>query len=325
MPYLNFIDLSYFYQFCFVIFKKIYYTIIKNFLLFHTIHTLAIYLAKRMKNTKIIIAESQGFCFGVRRALQIVEKKDEILILGDLIHNKKVIDILRSKGKYTVYEMPKTPQCIAITAHGNKKEVIEDLHNKGFSIIDTTCPLVQNIYRISKKLEEQGYFIVILGDKKHIEVQGIYSRLNHFIVLEDKQDIDAFDLPDKIGVICQSTFSLVKFKYLSDYIVSKGKEVKVVNTICSPTKQRQNATNKLMEQADVMIVIGGFHSSNTVKLYQLSKEKLEETYHITNKEQLKKEWFLEASTIGIVAGASTPQEDIIQAYEAIQNMIKQEV
>ncbi len=256
-----------------------------------------------MKN--IIVAEAQGFCWGVRRALDIVEKHGELSILGDLIHNKQVVGKLEAKGKRVIHEVTgKENTPIVITAHGTTTENIAKVRNLDMQLIDTTCPLVSSIYEEGAKLEQEGYHILILGDRNHVEVRGIASRMREPIIANSFADLSAAKLPERVGVICQSTFSPKIFDQMVEAVRARCEEVKVKNTICAPTKRRQESAETLAKQVEVMVVVGGFHSSNTKKLATLTS-KYVETHHIETATQLKESWFKEKNEIGITAGAST--------------------
>jgi len=256
-----------------------------------------------MKN--IIVAEDQGFCWGVRRALEIVNRHGQVNILGDLIHNKQVVRELEKQGKTIIHEITgRESKPIVITAHGTLIENLENLQRLGLDVVDTTCPLVSAIYKAGISLEKEGYHILILGDKDHVEVKGIASRMKDPIIINSREELDQAELPGKVGIICQSTFSQTRYDELVSLIQARCLHVKERNTICSPTKKRQMAAEKLAGQVDIMIVVGGFHSSNTKKLVELTRNYVE-SYHIETADQLNPEWFLGKTEVGITSGAST--------------------
>ncbi|MCP4754918.1 MAG: 4-hydroxy-3-methylbut-2-enyl diphosphate reductase [Proteobacteria bacterium] len=256
-----------------------------------------------MKN--IIVAEDQGFCWGVRRALEIVDRHDEMYILGDLIHNKQVVRELESRGKTVIHEITgKETKPIVVTAHGTVAENFDKMQDMGLEVVDTTCPLVSTIYRAGKRLEEEGYRILVIGDKEHVEVKGIASRMYKPFIINNMYELSDVELPDRLGVICQSTYSQKKFKTLIALLRQRVKELKVENTTCSPTRKRQAAAEKLAQKVDIMIVVGGYHSSNTRKLAELTS-KFVESHHIETVDQLDSEWFVGKGEIGITSGAST--------------------
>ena len=268
----------------------------------------------------IIVAEAQGFCWGVRRALEIVDRYDAVSILGDLIHNKQVVDNLEKNNKKVIYEVTGEEQTpIVITAHGIEEQNIERLKASDTELVDTTCPLVSVIYRAGKQLEKEGYRILIIGDRKHIEVKGIASRMHDPIVVNNEEELSEVELPEKVGVICQSTFSNNKFERLIDQLKNRVEDLKVKNTICSPTKKRQIAAEELAQQVDLMIVIGGYHSSNTKKLAELTSQYVT-SYHIETPDHIDQSWFIDKKEIGIIAGASTPDWIINDVYKAIEKL-----
>lgn len=255
---------------------------------------------------KVIIAEAQGFCSGVRRALSIVSQYREASILGSLIHNKQVIHMLEQQGKKIVDSVTgneKHP--IVITAHGTKNGEIERLRSLGLTVVDTTCPLVTSIYHRGEQLEREGYRILIIGERDHIEVRGIASRLSKPIIINSEEEALNTELPERVGIICQSTCLLSKFESIVQRIVERVPDIKVYNTICHPTLRRQKAATELAQKVDIMIVMGGYHSSNTKRLAELTAQYVE-TYHIETSDDIRDEWFTGKNIVGITAGASTP-------------------
>lgn len=268
-----------------------------------------------MKN--IIVAEAQGFCWGVRRALDIVEDHGSVSILGDLIHNKQVVQKLEAKGKKVIHEVTgQEENPIVITAHGTTVENIETIKAYNKELIDTTCPLVSNIYEAGEEYEDQGYRILILGDRNHVEVKGIASRMHEPIIANSPEELATTDLPQKVGIICQSTFSPNVYDKMVASVHSRCADVVVKDTICSPTKKRQGAAEKLAQQVEVMVVVGGFHSSNTKKL-AIMASKYVETHHVETADQLEEAWFAGKTEIGITAGASTADWIIEEVSEKI--------
>jgi (E)-4-hydroxy-3-methyl-but-2-enyl pyrophosphate reductase len=267
----------------------------------------------------IIVAEDQGFCWGVRRALDIVNRYPKVLILGDLIHNKQVVAQLETDGKKVIHQVHgDEAHPIVITAHGTDLENIHQIKQLGLHLIDTTCPLVSLIYRAGEKLEADGYRILILGDHTHVEVTGIASRLKNPLIVNNDEELAAANLPSKIGVICQSTFSQTKFDRLVLQVRNRADDVAVRNTICPPTRKRQLAAEKLAKQVEVMVVVGGFHSSNTKKLVELTQQYVV-SYHVETADHLKPEWFHGKTDIGITSGASTADWIVEQICDRIRH------
>jgi len=237
--------------------------------------------------------------------LDIVDEHGPLAILGDLIHNKQVVQKLEEKGKRVIQEVTGEEQTpIVITAHGTTVENIQTIQSHDKELIDTTCPLVSNIYEAGHEFEEQGYRILILGDRNHVEVKGIASRMQAPIIANNEEELAQVDLPDRVGIICQSTFSPSVFDKMVAFVRERCAEVLIKDTICAPTKKRQGAAEKLAQQVEIMVVVGGFHSSNTKKLAIIASTYVE-THHVETAEQLQEEWFIGKTEIGITAGAST--------------------
>ena len=268
---------------------------------------------------RVVIADDQGFCWGVRRALEIVDQHGDVLILGDLIHNKQVVQQLEERGKKIVHAVTgEEKKPVVITAHGTIIGNYLHLEKLGMEVVDTTCPLVSAIYKAGENLENEGYRILVIGNKEHVEVKGIASRLNNPIIVNNEEELARVTLPDRLGVTCQSTYSVQKFDKLVSQIRTRTTDVKVKNTTCSPTKKRQSAAEQLAKQVELMIVVGGYHSSNTKKLAELTSQFVE-SYHIETSAQLNPEWFEGKSEIGITSGASTADwivEEIRQKIES---------
>jgi len=267
------------------------------------------------------MADDYGFCFGVKRAISELKKtKGKAYTLGPVIHNPQVIDFFKDKGIKSIKTLTKNikPGKLFIRAHGvpDKKKV--QAKKLGFQVKDLTCPFVKKAQILAKKLENKGYQVIILGLKNHPETKAIAGNLKNPIILENNK------LPplnkNKIGVICQTTSNIKNTKKILNKIKKKAKEVKIYNTICQATKKRQKAARKLADKSDMVIVIGGKHSSNTKKLKQVCQEYIP-TYHIETKKELKKDWFRNKKAIGITAGASTPDWIINKVVNRIKEII----
>ncbi len=269
---------------------------------------------------KIILAKEMGFCFGVRRALDIVKKQDKNLsILGDLIHNKTVINRLKEKGVKFIDSLDKAKtKTIVITAHGAADSVKKKVLKKDFDLIDTTCPFVENIHRLTKKKEKEGYFIVLIGKPEHVEVKGITKDLKNKVVVNSVEDVDRLN-NGKVAVFCQTTQEEDKVKKILAKIKEKAKEVRFYDTICEATKSRQSSAKDVANKVDIMIVIGGRHSSNTLRLKEVCS-KIVETKHIEFPNELREEWFRNKEVVGITAGASTPQDIIDEVIDKIKKI-----
>jgi 4-hydroxy-3-methylbut-2-enyl diphosphate reductase len=196
---------------------------------------------------------------------------------------------------------------VVVTAHGLDAAVLEEMKQKGIEIVDTTCPLVTRIYNEGLILQKKGLRIVIIGDPNHVEVKGIASRMKDPIIVNGEEDLGNVPEGSRIGVICQSTLLMEKFSNIIEKLKARCAEVAAVDTICKPTKDRQNAAATLSQRVEVMIVIGGRNSSNTHKLAITCRHHLpKDTYHIETAQELEAKWFEGKRKVGITAGASTP-------------------
>ncbi|HOA90863.1 MAG: bifunctional 4-hydroxy-3-methylbut-2-enyl diphosphate reductase/30S ribosomal protein S1 [Bacillota bacterium] len=280
---------------------------------------------------KVVVAEHAGFCFGVERALKkaetaIQEHQTNVYTLGPLIHNPQVIARLQENGAKIVDSVAEVEDgTVIIRSHGVDPKIIEEAKVKGLNVVDATCPYVKRLHEQAKLLKEQGYAVVIVGEKDHPEVQGLLGTLNHeaTVVLgpEDLKD-QRFD---KVGVVAQTTQSHKTFRDCVAYLVDTAREIRVFPTICQATESRQNSAVKLAGEVDVMIVVGGKTSGNTRRLYELCLEVLPRVYHIERPDELEADWFKPTDTVGITAGASTPDWVIEGVVERMSEMEKQEM
>lgn len=273
------------------------------------------YKFARGEIVEIITAKYAGFCFGVKRALQLAQeaamsKKDgaPIYSLGPLIHNPQVVDDLEKKGVSVVNDLLDiNTGTLIIRSHGVSPEVFEDAEKKRLSIIDATCPFVKKAQQFAQQLLEEGYQVVVVGDKQHPEVIGIIGWANNeAIVVEKPEEAWEISAERPIGLIAQTTQPKENLDKVEEILKGRGIEVKVYNTICLATGERQESARELANNVDVMIIVGGKNSANTQKLARLCKATGTATYHIETAEELEGEWFENAEKIGITAGASTP-------------------
>jgi len=278
--------------------------------------------------SKVILAENAGFCFGVQRAVEEALKvkkqyEKKIYTLGPLIHNNDVVKYLEENDIYAIdyTEIDKLNEgdVILIRSHGVSKEVAENLKKNGLVVVNATCPYVTNIHKKVNKYSDLGYNIVILGDDKHPEVIGINGWCNNSAVITKDGTFEE-KLPKKLCVVSQTTEKEETWKKTVSNLSAVSKELLAFNTICSATEVRQKSANELSRNVDTMIVIGGRNSSNTTKLYQISKENCPNTIHIENSKELTKE-FIEDNkdkTVGITAGASTPDWIIKEVIDIME-------
>lgn len=278
---------------------------------------------------KITIAHAAGFCFGVKKAIDKAEEQAEAYIFGSLIHNPQEVARLDALGKHIVTSLDDVKgNQVIITAHGLDIKKVEEMKARNMEIVDTTCPLVTHIYRSGLKLQAQGLQVVIIGDPKHVEVKGIASRMQDPIIVYKPEDVEAL-VPQgaKVGVVSQSTLLLEKFDQFVDLLKARCSEVVAINTICKPTKDRQTSAKALSQEVDVMVVIGGYNSSNTHKLADVAAERLgkDATHHIETAQELKQEWFEGKQHVGVTAGASTPDyliQEVVKAIEALPETVR---
>lgn len=278
---------------------------------------------------EIKLAKCAGFCFGVKRAVDTVYEQAEtgktIYTYGPIVHNEEVVKDLNKKG-VKVLEDKAALECleggsVIIRAHGVPEEIYRVLEKENLECIDATCPFVKKIHRIVENAGKEGEHVVIVGNPAHPEVEGIVGWCKGSVtVLETAEEAEKFVPPQgkKIRVVSQTTFNYNKFDYIVEIFQKKGYNVTVANTICNATEERQSSARELAREADVMIVIGGKHSSNTRKLYEICSEECADTYFIQTLDDLHLELPKAVRLVGITAGASTPNNII----EEVQNHVR---
>ncbi len=259
---------------------------------------------------EIKLAKSYGFCFGVKRAINIAENTKDASTVGPLIHNNEEINRLQTNFNVNTLKDENDIEGVKraiIRTHGITKNGLLTLQNSDTKIINATCPFVTKPQMICENMSEEGYDVVIFGDKNHPEVKSVQSYAkNGAKVVLTVPDLKALKLGKKIAIVSQTTRKIEEFLLLTDYLVRNFKEVRVFNTICNATFENQDAAKELAKEADVMVVIGGKNSSNTKQLFSISKEYCNDSFLIENEKELKKEWFENKNLCGITAGASTP-------------------
>jgi 4-hydroxy-3-methylbut-2-en-1-yl diphosphate reductase len=291
---------------------------------------------------RIIMADELGYCWGVRRALDIIEKagqpEDPVATVGDVIHNPQVVDRLRSQGVQTAETVEEAAsrgfKRVAITAHGAGPERAEEAKARGMELIDTTCPLVTKVQRLAQKLVKQGYFIVVYGDHFHPEVRGIisWSGTTRAVAAKKVADLpwnaqrgatgEGVEAPPrKVAVMSQTTKMVEEFlaftRELTDMVAREGGEIRICNTICEPTYERQNALKRLASQVDLILAVGGKKSSNTARLAEVGRAFGVESYHVESSEEIDPAWLDSVENVGVTAGASTPDDVISEIIERL--------
>jgi 4-hydroxy-3-methylbut-2-enyl diphosphate reductase len=262
---------------------------------------------------QIIHAQHMGMCFGVRDAIAMATEQTEtrsLTILGDLVHNPTVTADLRARGVAIAYDLAEVrTKTVMVTAHGASDRMLAKTRALGFDVVEATCPLVHVAHKAVRALVRDGYYPVIVGQRGHVEVRGLTEDLEEFDVVLDEADVRALTARPRIGVAAQTTQSIEKVRDLVALIREQfpQSDVRFIDTVCQPTKQRQNAAVELARRCDVVIVIGGANSNNTRELVKTCSEHCPQVRHIQSELNLHREWFVGAGTVGITAGTSTPQ------------------
>lgn len=285
---------------------------------------------------RIIVAEELGYCWGVRRALDIIEDaatpESRVAPIGDIIHNPQVVHRLRGQGVEGAQNLDEAEsrgfKRVAITAHGFGPQLAQDASMRGLEMIDTTCPLVTKVQRLAQKLVKQGYYLVVYGDDYHPEVQGVlnWASTSKSVAAKKIEQLPwnarrgetgegKVAPPRKVAVVSQTTKNideLMEFaNTLQAMVVPLGGEFRLCNTICEPTTERQEALKRLIDQVDLILAVGGRKSSNTARLADVGNQRGVTSYHIERPEEIDPDWLEGVTNVGVTAGASTP-DDVIQ-------------
>ncbi|MDD6380087.1 MAG: 4-hydroxy-3-methylbut-2-enyl diphosphate reductase [Lachnospiraceae bacterium] len=275
---------------------------------------------------KIILAKSAGFCFGVKRAITMVEEQIEqnsggpIYTYGPIIHNESVVNDLKARG-VDVMDENRDPSeyqkgTVILRSHGVSKKIQDEIETAGHVAIDATCPFVKKIHNLAREASQRGEYIIIIGDPKHPEIQGVTGWIegHDYTVIQTAEGAESFSLKNekqKVLILSQTTFNYKKFQDIVEILDKKGYDINALNTICNATEERQEEAARIAGEVDVCLVIGGRNSSNTHKLYEICREKCERTYFIETADDLDPDMISNADVVGITAGASTPA-NIIQ-------------
>jgi 4-hydroxy-3-methylbut-2-enyl diphosphate reductase len=274
---------------------------------------------------EIIVAKRAGFCFGVKRAIDLTFKLAEegnhgIYTFGPLIHNPQVIDKLEKEGVSPTDDINSPDiRTLIIRTHGVSPEIYNETARKDYKLVDATCPFVKKAQRFAETLSKEGYQVLIIGDKGHPEVQGLIGFAGDDVITVSGSE-PLPDIKKKVGIIVQTTQPFEVFKNIVDKVIGIAMELKIYNTICDYTAQRVKETIELSNKVDIVIVVGGKNSANTTQLVTISKQGCDNVYHIETSEELAKEWFNGAEKVGITGGASTPQwiiDDVIKKIKEI--------
>jgi len=281
---------------------------------------------------KITLAQAMGTCFGVQDAIDLAldpQFKDRLTVVGQLVHNPQVTERLRANGVRIIerHEIASISSgSVMITAHGASDQTKRELEARGLTVFDATCPLVIRLHKLARFLERLGYFPVVIGEREHVEVRGVVGNLRASAVVGCEDDLHLLAGHPRIGVVSQTTNRLEKVQRLVAAIraLPGVEDVRFIDTICEPVKERQNAIHALLAQTiDLAIVIGGRNSANTSKLCELCRDAGVEAHHIERAGEIDPAWFAGRQHVGITAGTSTPQDVIEEVHAAVRALAGQ--
>ena len=277
---------------------------------------------------KVLLAKDAGYCFGVRDAVNLAyetaEKEGEVYMLGHIVHNENVVTELEKTGTKVIDDLNEVPdnKPILFRAHGTIPKVWDEAEKKGINIVDATCPLVTEIHEEVRKLAAENRRIIIIGDHGHDEVNGIKEQVQDSIVVANPEEAKRLKKMKKAGVVSQSTQMIENVQDIINVLIKKVFDLRFVNTICFPTRRNHEQIKSLAELSDIMIVIGSFTSANSKRLTELAKERNERTYQVTCANDLDSDWFQQSDTVGVSAGASTPDNIIESVTTTIKSFGK---
>tara|TARA_B100000401_G_scaffold154738_1_gene103215 strand:- start:9 stop:848 length:840 start_codon:yes stop_codon:yes gene_type:complete len=276
----------------------------------------------------ITVAKDAGYCFGVRDAVNLAydtaKKYGSVYMLGDIVHNEQVVKDLEKAGAKVVGDISEIPDDspVLFRAHGTKNNLWKEAKERNLNIIDATCPLVHEIHREVRHLEEEGRKIIIIGDHGHDEVIAIADQVKKPLIVSSKAEAEAVRRMKRAGIVTQSTQMIENVQEVINVIMNKVYDLRFVNTICFPTKRNHEQIKDMAAENDIMIIIGSFTSANSKRLTELSKQRNEKSYQVTCAEDLDIGWFQGVKTVGISAGASTPDYLIDEVKNKIQFISK---
>ena len=272
---------------------------------------------------EVILADYLGFCYGVKRAIHMARSSAQpgpARTLGPIIHNPQMVSRLAAEGVEAVNSLAETPGegTVIIRSHGVGPQVYKEAKERDLRMVDATCPHVKKAQMAAHQLSQDGFSVVIVGEKKHPEVKSIFEWSGrNALVVETEEEAAQIAPCDKLGIVAQTTFSGDKFQSIVACLLNKSNDIHIIRTICTATDQRQKAAIDLAGKVDMMLVIGGKNSANTTRLAQLCAEKTM-THHLETASELQDEWFHNIKKIGITAGASTPDWIIKEVYQKCQ-------
>ena len=283
---------------------------------------------------KIFLAKDAGYCFGVRDAVNLAydtaKNHGDVYMLGTIVHNERVIDDLSKAGAKVVDSIDDVPKDkpLLFRAHGTSPELWDKAKKNNLKLIDGTCPLVTEIHHEIKRLDEEGRKIIIIGDHGHDEVIAIAAQVERSIIIANVDEAKKLRKMKRAGVVSQSTQMIENVQDIMSVLMEKVFDLRFVNTICFPTRRNHEQIKELSLHCDVMIVIGSYTSANSKRLTQLALERNKRTYQVTASDELDESWFDNCETVGISAGASTPDEtinEVVSRIKEIGHVVKKEI
>ena len=283
---------------------------------------------------KIFLAKDAGYCFGVRDAVNLAydtaKNHGDVYMLGTIVHNERVIDDLSKAGAKVVDSIDDVPKDkpLLFRAHGTSPELWDKAKKNNLKLIDGTCPLVTEIHHEIKRLDEEGRKIIIIGDHGHDEVIAIAAQVERSIIIANVEEAKKLRKMKRAGVVSQSTQMIENVQDIMSVLMEKVFDLRFVNTICFPTRRNHEQIKELSLHCDVMIVIGSYTSANSKRLTQLALERNKRTYQVTASDELDESWFDNCETVGISAGASTPDEtinEVVSRIKEIGHVVKKEI
>lgn len=269
---------------------------------------------------KILRATHLGMCFGVRDAIALALAEADagpLTILGDLVHNPTIVGEMRARGIETAHDLAQVKtSTVMVTAHGTSRRALAETRGRGLHVVEATCPLVHVAHRAAAALVRDGYHVVVVGQRDHVEVRGLTGDLDDFDVVLSEEDVARLPGHHRIGVVAQTTQSIARVRHLVSLIRERfpRSDVRFLDTVCKPTKDRQEAAVEMARQCDVVVVIGGAASNNTRELVKTCGRHCARVHHVQTEADLRLEWFVGAAVVGITAGTSTP-DDVIDGVE----------
>jgi 4-hydroxy-3-methylbut-2-enyl diphosphate reductase len=277
---------------------------------------------------KVIRAEVMGMCFGVRDALKVIkgiERPGSVTIHGELVHNEAVLVQLGARGFHMVEEksrrgLPDT-DTVLITAHGVSTKERRRLEAAGKTLVDTTCPLVSRAHEAARRLREEGYYVLVIGRRGHVEVQGVVEDLDSYDVIQSAAEVRRYPFR-RLGIMCQTTATARQVREIRETVAARNPdaEIRFVDTVCQPTKAHQQALEDLLDQVEAVVVVGGKNSNNTRQLAARCRERGVPAFHVQSAADLRREWLAGVETVGLTAGTSTLDETIDEVYQALMRL-----